>query len=204
MTIIRIKHGDISKMNMDELRELKTKWDKVNKMACRFSTYFLAPIAFMSIIGVTKAVILFFTLAVGWEFFMNLFPLVMFTGLTLFLVKMKNDDIKGYVGTIALYLTLCVAYYSVFTETVFVFLIPTLFIIRCLINYDILKKMREMPGYPFFIYTVAEKFADQVYIQDKRFSEIEPVSPEEYIPWNAFDENEDENTTDNKDIKGEG
>lgn len=198
-------------MNMDELRELKTKWDRMNSLAVKVCTFYLAPIGLLSVYGITIVFMHLITLALVSEFkidfIKNLFPILVLIGLIFCIVQMKYDNIKGHIGTIILYFAIGAGAFSVdvnYDNFFALSLIPMFFVFRCVVNYKVIVELRTMPGYPFFIYTVAEKFADQVYIQDKRFSEIEPVSPEEYIPWNAFDENEDENTTDNKDIKGEG
>ncbi len=196
LDLFRIKHGNIAKMDMDEARALKLKVDKINKISVRICTFFLIPIAGVSIFGTTRFILQIFGLSLNFGLFKTIYPLLLLVALTLSLVRMKYDDFKGYALTAGLYISILSAgflselYFALFLLS----LVPMFFVLRSMLNYKILKELKAKQGYPFFIYTVSEKFAGDVYIREQ----VKEKTDEEYIPWNAFDDSRSKNDNTDK------
>ncbi|NLA73651.1 MAG: hypothetical protein GX848_07470 [Clostridiales bacterium] len=203
MDILIIKHSDINEMNMDEMRELKARWDKMNKIAITVCNLYLAPFAFVTLSSTMRFVMQLLGLAIEFNTMIrNILPLVLTVTLLLALVQMKYDNIKGHIVTFLLYLSLLLI--STFSTgfsmwlllTIPLSLLPVILTLRCIVNYNIIIELREMPGYPMFYYTVSSKFADEIYLKEEK--KPQQVT-EDYKPWNAFDEE----TVKNKEDKGE-
>ncbi|OQA49417.1 MAG: hypothetical protein BWY46_00701 [Firmicutes bacterium ADurb.Bin300] len=194
MDLFLIKHGDISKMDMDEARMLKSRIDKTNKTTVRICTFFLIPVAMISIFGTTRFILQIFGLSMNFEL-INIYPLLLLVALTLSLVRIKYDDFKGYAFTAGLYLSLLLTglFWEIYLALFLFSLIPMFFVLRSMFNYKILKELKLLPGYPFFIYTVAEKLAGDIYIREEA-----QKADEDYIPWNAFDDSSSKNENSDK------
>ena len=197
MDILIIKHGDIKEMNMDEMRELKARWDKMNKIAITVCNLYLAPFALVTLSATMRFVMQLLGLAIEFDTMIkNILPLALTISLLLALVQMKYDNIKGHMVTPSIYL-LILLISTILTglsyELLFVIplaLLPVILTLRCIVNYNIIVQLREMPGYPTFYYTVSSKFADEIYLKEEK----KPLqSTEDYKPWNAFDGEIDKN-----------
>ena len=204
MDFLIIKHSDITKMNMDEMRELKARWDKMNKIAVILSACYLAPIIFVAAHAATIILWHIITKALVQEFNIsyvtNLLPIIISLCLILALVKMKATGIKGHIATIIIYVLIGLV--AFFIEPLYEYfflasLIPMVFIFRCILNYYIIIELRKMPGYPTFYYTVSSKFADEIYLKEEK----KPAQPiEDYKPWNAFEDETVKDTEDKDDV----
>lgn len=203
MAFLKIKHGDITKMSMDEMRELKFKWNKMNKAAITICTYYLVPIFFVSVSTTVRLILQLFRLSIDYNMLENLLPLLLLIGLVLALVQMKYENIKGHIVTLLLYLLVLLTFDSrkislLSCITYLIILTPIFLVLRCIINYKMLLALKKMPGYPTFFYTVSSKLAHEIYLKNENQDEKQDVKileklSKEYIPWNAFDEEIDKN-----------
>lgn len=202
MDFLIIKHSDITKMDMDEMRELKAKWDKMNKIAITVCNLYLLPFALVTVSATTRFVFQLLGLMVDYQMLKNILPLALTVTLLLALVQMKYDNIKGHIVTFSIYfliLLISTVLIGLSYELLFVIpltLLPVILTLRCILNYNIIIELSKMPGYPMFYYTVSSKLADEIYLKD----ETEPQQvTEDYKPWNAFDEETVKNIEDKGD-----
>ncbi len=208
MAFLKIKHGDITKMSMDEMRELKSKWDKMNKAAITICTYYLVPFFFVVISTTVSLIIQLVGLSLDYNMFKNILPFFIFIPLIFSIVQMKYDNIKGHLLTFLLYLFLLlilvykIGFHFWLYVTAPILLVPIFLTFRCMLNYNIIIKLRKMPGYPTFFYTVSSKLAHEIYLKNENQDGKQDIKKDDmkseriskdYIPWNAFDEEVDKN-----------
>lgn len=208
MVFLKIKHGDITKMSMDEMRELKFKWNKMNKAAITICTYYLVPIFFVSVSTTVSLILQLFRLSIDYNMLENLLPLLLLIGLVLALVQMKYENIKGHIVTLLLYLLVLLTFIDsmgislLSCITYLIILTPIFLVLRCIINYKMLLALKNMPGYPTFFYTVSSKLAHEIYLKNENQDGKQDIKKDDmkseriskdYIPWNAFDGEIDKN-----------
>ncbi len=209
MALLIRPHGDISKMNKDELRLLMLRWDKINRQAYLVCTAYLFPLGLVAVFGASLFLMNNFVYLVS-SFakisaqlkFITILPAVLEVCLLFFCAIIKGRELKGYIGTLGAYAAnalMLLSFGVYYLPVVALSLIPALLVIRCLINYPLLNQLKKQSGYPYFIYTIGDKFAAQVYQKDKELHKVD----EDYTPWNSFEKGEMESDEEEEEIEKE-
>jgi len=204
-----VKHGDMTRMENEELRLLQNKWNRMSNFAIKTSTAVVAVLGIGSASGLTMFIIELFTLSVQLSSFSRFFPFMVFLLLLWSISRMKYQEYRGFVS--ALVLEICVfivlinigvgssaSFEPLFIVAAFLTCIPIVLNIRCICNYRFLRELKKIPGYPYFTYTMYQKFSP--YIKNEEM--LSPKEDENFVPWNAFDEQSDDKE-DKDETKGE-
>ena len=199
---IHIKYGDMEQMRGDEKRYLYIRWCRLNKVTAWVCQAFLLLLCMFGAMSLTSIIVAFvditgYTLLGTWK--QILYPLLAVAAVFLY-GGVKDGELSGYIGTLTVY----VLFFPRLNRFPLVplgpsLIIPALLIIRSLINYPLISKLKNQKGFPSFVTTVMDEIGSQAFIKD----EDEPIPvAEDYTPWNPFDEGDTQSAANGADAPG--